>query len=422
MTEPTDYIEAALQAWAPTYPRRVTKFQRWVTSIPEAVELIADAENDPENWPFISTYSFPRGHTKDGEVPEIDRIFFDFDVPDDGEYRSGNRKQTAWARDMSRLLVRTRKVARYLLESDAPGAWQVALSGHKGVHLDLTFPPVSVENGSYDQFRQGMDTFADVVIDRIAEKTGLPDLDMYMDVSSADLGRLRRVPNTKHLGASESFGEDRFCVPVTLAELAKIGPAEYIALTQKRRAVTKTMRSRPNEAAHDVLVQHIRNSSPVASQSGSGLRQSRIDRTRIQKYVERQNENIDVDDLELVLTRTPCIQAFIERDDAFSHRSASHLMEMFAITHMMEKRVPIEVEYDDPETKKYPRIIGGTMVDFFRQHDGFDKDYTCQQIEQYIGRAYKPVNCEGIWQNADQFCLGPACDIYQRSQTNRADR
>lgn len=401
-----EYVEAALRAWASTYPRRVTKYQRWATSVTEATELVVEAEDEPDNWPFISTYSFPSGHTKDDEIPRIDRLFFDFDVPDTGEYRGGKKHADAWARDMSRLLVRTRKVARFLLGAEDPGCWQAVLSGHKGVHLDLVFPPVSPTNGDFQQFRNGMGSYADSIIEYLKDATGLDDLDEWVDVSSADLGRLRRVPNTKHLGATQAFGEDRFCVPVTLKELAEIGPADYIELTRSRREVTAEMRGSPNEKAGEVLTQRVRTASTSLRRTSDG---SSVDAGRIESYVQSQNDSIRVEDLPFVLSDRPCVLEFPGNDTPFSHRGASHLMEMKCITEMMEKQVPIEVETDDNGT---PHVTGGTMVEFFAEAPGFDREYTCERVEQYISRAYNPVSCEKIWQAADQFCLHGGCKIW----------
>lgn len=389
-------VRDALQAWASTYPRRATRYQKWVNTEDKAVEAVLDAEKESDNWPFISTYSFPRGHTKEGNVPRIDRLFFDFDVPDTGEYRGGEKHADAWARDMSRLLVRTRKVARFLLESNDPDCWQVVLSGHKGVHLDLVFPPIDPANGDYLQFRNGMGSYADMIINYIKDATNLDDLDTWVDVSSADLGRMRRVPNTKHRGASESFGEDRFCVPVTLDELADIGPAEYIELTRSRRPVIPWMKATPNETAGEVLTQMIRNAQTTKRITSSG---SRPDQALVEEYEDRSNDSITVDSLPLLLSDRPCILEYIERKDLFSHRTASHLMEMFAITHMIDRDVPIE-----------------TIIEFFSQAPGFDEQHTRNQIEQFISRKYSPMNCETIWEQADQFCLGDSCRLYSRAK------
>lgn len=405
MTRPTyskELVEDALRAWASTYPRRLTKFQRWATSVPEAAELALESEDDPNNWSFVSTYSFPRGHTKDGGIPRIDRLFFDFDIPDTDEYRSGGKHADAWARDMSRLLVRTRKVARFLLKSDSADCWQAVLSGHKGVHLDLVFPAIDPSNGDFDQFKNGMASYADSIVDYLVDATGLDDLEDWVDVDSSDLGRMRRVPNTKHLGASESFGEDRFCVPITLAELAEINPADYIQLTRSRRPVTKAMYATPNERAGEVLTQQIRVATTTSRSTSST---STKNLSRIQAYKDQANDSITADDIPFVLSDRPCVVEFPNRDDAFSQRSASHLMEMKAITEMMEKDVPIQ-----------------TMVDFLNQHPKADEEYTRERIKQYISRDYSAVTCEKIWRQADTYCLKGGCKIWvdaPESETNR---
>lgn len=391
-----ELVKAALREWASTYPRRATKYQRWAVSATEAIELIINAERDPDNWPFITTYSFPNGHTKHGNIPRIDRLFFDFDIPDSDEYRSGGNDAASWARDMSRLLVRTRKVARFLLRTEYPESWQVVLSGHKGVHLDLVFPPIDPMNGDFDQFKVGMKSYSDSIVKYLKDATGLDDLDEWVDVDSSDLSRMRRVPNTLHLGATKAFGEDRFCVPVTLEELADIGPADYIELTRSRRPVTLAMKANPNERAAEVLTQRIKTATPT---TGSFNRRANRNPALIDKYEEEANDTITADDIPFVLSDRPCVVEFPKRDDAFSHGSASHLMEMKAVTEMMEKKVPIQ-----------------TMIDFLNQHPDADENYTRERVEQYISRNYNAVNCDTLWQSAEQFCLKSGCKIWVDSQ------
>jgi hypothetical protein len=162
------------------------------------------------------------------------------------------------------------------------------------------------------------------------------------------------------------------------------------------------MRAVPNEQAGEVLTQRVRNAPTSARRSTTG---STVNRGRIEQYEQTANDSIGVDDLPFVLSDRPCVLAFVEREDAFNHRSASHLMEMKCITEMMAKAVPIE-----------------TMVAFFEQAPGFEEDYTRDRIEQYISRGYKPVSCDKIWQQADQFCLQSGCQIWIDAQANRADR
>lgn len=391
------YVTDALRAWASTHPRRATKLQRWSMSLTESTQLILDSEDKPNDAPFISTYSFPYGHTSDGKIPRIDRLFFDFDIPHSGTYRSGDNDVQAWKDDMGELLSKARKVAQFLQQSDRSDCWQAALSGHKGIHLDLVFPVVGISNGDYEQFKTGMASYSDAIISHISEVTGLDNLDQWVDVDSSDLGRLRRVPNTKHLGASRSFNEDRFCVPVTLTELANLTAEQYIKLTRSRRQITDSMTATPNEKAAEVLTQQIRTaqSSYDKSFGGSSSRASTVNTGRIQAYTQNANDSITVDDLPFVLSDRPCVLEFVNREDAFQHGAASHLMEMKVITEMMEKNVPIE-----------------TMIDFFNQHPKAREDYTRERIGQYISRKYKPVSCETIWNRADSLCLKEGCQIW----------
>ncbi|QRV15071.1 hypothetical protein JMJ58_19520 [Haloterrigena salifodinae] len=414
MTTETELVTDGLTYWADSWPRRATKYQQWATSPEEAAELVLDAEDDPQNWPFISVYSFPEGHTKDGNVPRIDRLFIDLDVPDNGNYRGSDRGDPTarWVKDMSKLLVRARKVSRFLLKTASPESWQVVLSGHKGIHLDLVFPPISTSNGDQSQFLNGINGYAASLKEYIIEATGLEDLEDYIDVDSSDLGRLRRVPNTKHLGASQAFGEDRFCVPVTLEELAEMRPADYIELTRERREVDDRFRPVPNDKAAEVLTQRIRNAPSSSRSFGGGG--STNDPARLVAYVEAQNDKITVDSLDFVMTDRPCIAEFFKREDAFGYRSASHYMEMFAITHMMDKKVPIELDVtrDDAGNVTKATVIGGTMVEAFRGLPGFDEDYTCERVETYISLGYSPMKCETVWKKAPTFCLQDSCGIW----------
>jgi hypothetical protein len=372
-------------------------FQSWAYDEETAVDMVMESERAEGNAPFISTYSFPNGHTKDNNIPRIDRLFIDFDVPASGEYRSGVEREDAWIRDMSKLLVRVRKVANLIISTGSEWTWQAALSGHKGVHLDLTFSPISTSNGTYQQFRAGMRSYAALIEDYLIEKTDLSDLGEYIDVSSADLGRMRRVPNTLHQGATESFGEDRFCVPVTISELSKIKPADYIMLTKSRRPVPSSMRATPNEEAGKKLIQQIRMAN--GSDGKPTFSNSSVDRSRISEYQNNENERLSADDLGFVMNHRPCVQAFVDRDDAFEYGAASHLMEMKAVTEMMKRNVPIDV-----------------MMEFFSQADGFRERYTQERIEQYISRSYDPVSCQKIWNEAPQFCVESDCRIWLDEQ------
>jgi len=261
-----DYIRDALSVWAPSWPRRVNRTQEWTHDADSATERLLRAQDDENNSPFVSTYSFPRGHTKENAIPRVDTLFIDFDF-ENGDYQPGSGDRDAWRRDLSHLLVRARMVARLLDERGTAG-WRAALSGHKGIHLFLDFEPLDTSVGEFTEFVAGLNDYATDLIDDIASETGLDDLHDYVDVTSSDMGRLCRVPNTLHTGATQSFSEDRYCVPITLRELAAITPDRYESLTQAPRTVPLESRN-PNTDVTERIEQYIQTATPGTSRSGT---------------------------------------------------------------------------------------------------------------------------------------------------------
>jgi hypothetical protein len=380
MPEDAELVRDALRVWAPTWPRRVTRKQQTATSVDEAVDLLLAAEEDPWNQPFVSTYAFPSGHTIDGEVPVIDTLMFDFDVSGDYDGESGDVR---WVRDLAALLSSVRKVARFLSDTGKADVWRASLSGGKGVHLYLDFHPLSRNAGDIGQIKRGLGTYAEALIDRLEIATGVDDLHEWVDVDSSDLSRLTRVPNTLHPGATERFGEPRYCIPVTIDELRTITPAMYIEWTKSRRPMPESVRRVRSTTATEKIQAAIAAAGPS---SGSGCRSSVADAGRIDRYVEAANTDISVDDIPILFANKPCIQRWIERPDAFTHGGESHLMELFVITHFMQKRVPIDV-----------------MVEWFAQHDGFNEADTRDAIDRYVSRGYAQMSCETLAKTAGTY-------------------
>lgn len=412
-----DLLRDAADVWCSTYPRRVSSPipEGWrqvsAYSVEEVVNNVAGASEKGQPG-FVSVYSFPRGHTSDdGEnIPHIDTLYFDIDrdrSEDDGT-------PSGWARDMSALLVRTRMIAQKLIDTGKDKYWRASLSGYKGVHLYLDFAPIPVENGNEAQFRAGMREYTDGMIDSLETATGL-SLGEYIDVSSGkDLARLTRLPNTIHDKATERFGEPRYCVPVTIEELATITPESYIRLTKHPREVQDMTRRIPNEQAHAVITQMIRTAtgSSVHRTSGSG---GSYNVPQILKNYEETEANPDVS-LELVtlhLRQKPCIGAYRERSDAFKKGQQSHIMEMNVIAALKNLRAPLSV-----------------MHEFFEDIDGYSERHTNDRIAAVIGaematadddpdERYRGLNCETILSDAPAFCLGEqsgngACRIWDR--------
>jgi len=382
-----DLIEDALDIWAPGYPRRVTRNQFWANSRGEAVDALLGAESAPRNEPYISTYSFPRGHTKEKETPDINTLFIDFDF-EGGDY-NGDGDRDAWRRDLSHLLVRVRLVARFLNESGNSG-WRASLSGHKGVHLFLDFPTIDPGAGNFQQFLSGLGDYADELTDRLAEQTSVGDLDTYVDVTSSDLGRLCRVPNTQHNAATEAFGEPRYCVPVTLDELANITVDTYEQLTSEPREVPWKARQ-PNDRVGQIIAQHVTTATEGTQMSSGGV--SNYNHSRVESYKEASNDDIELADLPLLLER-PCVWRFHERRDKYQHGYQSHYAELFCIRELVELNTPIEV-----------------IKDFLNNSPEYNEQYSEQKIKQVIARDYNRFTIEAMLKNAPEFCGYDGCRL-----------
>ena len=386
----TNELQQAIEVWCSTYPRRVTSLQRWAENAAE-VEQHLNSRHGEEVAPFISVYGFPNGHTKNGNVPAIDTLFIDFDIPSGGEYRSTNPDPQAWYRDMSGLLTRVREVARLLVLEGSAHHFRAALSGHKGVHLYLDFPAIGPSEGTIGQFKVGTKRYADELIDYVQSSTGL-DLQEWVDVDSSDMARLCRMPNTRHDGASRAFDEDRYCVPVSVRELSEITPNKYVQLTRSPRPVPEECTRSPSEKAGSIITQYVRESVARQQSSGSG---SYYDPKAIEEYEKEANNKITLDDVPFLTSNKPCIWEFRNRDDMFNHGAASHAMELNVIAHLVNKKVPIDV-----------------IVEYFSASDDFDEAYTREQVKTVIGRDYNSFRCATIWNQAEQFCLKDDCKIY----------
>jgi len=386
-----DAIIEALDVWSPTWPRRVTRKQHWTDNKPFAVEQLISSQEENGNSPFISVYSFPNGHTKDNNIPRIDTLFIDFDF-EGGDYESGSGNREAWFRDLSHLLVRVRRVAKFLRDNGRDG-WRASLSGHKGVHLFLDFPRVDPVP-EFQRVINGLSEYADELIAQLSDATGMDDLERYVDVTSSDMGRLCRVPNTLHGGATESFGEARFCVPISIAELAEITPSKYEDLTQSPREVPWESRT-PNEDVGEIVTQAIANTTERIQRNRTSAGSS-VDWSRVEEYKEQSNDNIDLSDIEFLTSDRPCLWRFYERDDKYQYSQQSHYMEMFCIREMIEKNVPIEV-----------------MKEFFDSATEYNEDYTEHRIKQIISRDYNRFTIRGLLQNAPQFCGYDSCSLCQ---------
>lgn len=344
---------------------------------------------------YYSVYSFPRGHSRDGNIPEVDCIFIDLDV-DGGDYDPNNGKTDfdAWRRDMSALLARARMIADAIIEGDQEQHFRPTLSGHKGLHLYLDFPPIDPSNGDFQQFKNGLKSYGEQVMSWLGSTAGGVNIDPWVDVDASDLGRLARHPNTVHHDAAYD-NYTRWCVPITVEELSELRVDDYLELTRSPRWPDGYSRT-PSESAGDKVVQAVRNASSSRNNTGNG---STFDYAALEQYDEQAKDDINLEDIAFLTANYPCIEAFRNRDDAFKHGNASHTMEISIIGRFVEMGVPRDV-----------------MHEFFADIPGYREDYTDEQIDKIIGRQYKQFNCENITDQAPQFCLGDSCSLYSRSE------
>ena len=388
-----DELRQAIAVWCPTFPRRAMLRQRECVN-PSSVYSLASGHIDVDNPAFVSVYGFPNGHPKDGHVPAIDTLFIDFDIPSSGEYRSQKPDMDAWRRDMSKLLTRVRAVCKMLVREGRANNFRASLSGHKGVHLYLDFPEIDIGDDTLGQAKAGMGEYSDNLLEYLQSETRM-DLTEWIDVDSSDMARLCRLPNVIHPGASRAFNEDRYCVPVSIRELATIRPGEYIELTQEPRPVPESCRRSPSEKAGNVIAQYIQNAS-VSNYRRSRSGGSTYDPQAIEAYKDEQNDRITIDDLGFLASQKPCITAFREREDMFNYGSESHHMELNVIGFLVSRNVPIDV-----------------IQEYFAVVPEYDEEETLKQIHTVIARDYSEWSCEKIWNKADEFCLGDECRIYR---------
>lgn len=404
MTNYERLILDASKAWCPKvnedFPRRSSTANTFQTPVKQRHRMVMNlkAAIDAEKPAYVSTYSFPRGHTDDGEnIPEVNTIFVDFDIPSDSEYRNSDTQTLdEWKRSMSELLIRVQMVADTLLDSGKSKHWRASLSGHKGVHLFFDFETVHPNNGSYSQFRSGLGEYGDGMIDQLDEISGGINIDPWVDVDSSDLARLVRHPNTRHPGAKHI--DESWCVPVTIEELSEMTPEKYLELTAEPREVPESSKRVPSTEATDEISLKIRSAGgrSYSTQSTTSIK----DYSKIVEYKDQSNKKINVSDIPFLVSDKPCIMAFVERDDSYNYGNQSRVMEIQIMKELIKKKVPIDV-----------------IANFFSPIDGWDKDGTISLIKDLISRYSGPFVCTNIWEDASEFCLaidGGSCSIYDR--------
>lgn len=382
---------------SPDNPAQASNQYKVQEKVENRYELVSGLLNAGENEKnaFVSTYTFPRGHTDDGDnIPKVETIFIDFDIPKDSEYRDGNYTLDAWKRSMSDLLIRVQMVADALLESGKAKHWRASLSGHKGVHLFFDFDEIHPANGTYAQFRNGLGEYGRGMIEKLDEIAGGINIEPWMDVDSSDLARLVRHPNTRHFGAKHV--DESWCVPITIEELSTLTVEDYLELTSSPREIPDGYERNPSTEAMDEISLVIRDAGGRSSPSSSVQTPSKSGHSSVRQYKEESNSKISVSDIPFLVKNKPCIMEFIERDDGFQYGNQSRVMEIQIIKELIQKKVPIDV-----------------IANFFRPVNGWDNVKSHNLIEDLIVRYDGPFTCKNVWEDAPEFCVEDGCKIYR---------
>lgn len=363
-------LRDAVGEWCPSFPRRVTQSQVWVSDSQQAVEALYHTTGPG----FTSVNCYPEGMPNAGHVPRIESVFFDFDVPSDGLYgrpeSSGEANPVSWAMDLQPLLDAVSDIVRALEKHEIIEYWRFALSGHKGVHFFIDFDALPTDMGDPHQYRAGIDRYVTELIALMEDEIGY-SLSKWFDVDSSDLARLTRVPNTLHPSATRLFAESRYCVAVTPDELTDMTPGEYARLTRSPRLIPAEARRTESTNARRLLTQFIAEASPRHRGAGSY-----VSPTTVTEYDRNANEHIQLTDsspsIQSILMRLPELWFWRERQDAFLHGAESHFFEFAVIQEMVSQNVPRE-----------------TMLEYFRPIPGYDETFTRDRIATVISAGYQ---------------------------------
>lgn len=386
-------LRETAQVWAPMLsPRRVTKHQTWANSVDQ---LLDELEALPETEPgYVSVYSFPEGHSSGGGVPTIDTLFIDLDIPKDGTFGRPDASEAdshAWEADMYDLLAVVRPLAETLCEAGLDGSLRAALSGYKGIHLYVDFAPLAPDLGPQENYKLGLAQYSADFIRELSEKAAV-SVEDYFDVDSSDLARLTRMPNTLHEKATAAFGEPRYCVPVTIAELAELTPERYVELTRSPRfPANSRVESRK---AHDTLTQYV--AQAVGDEVGSGPRRQIV--VDLGKW-DREANQITVDDVDFLLSNKPCLRSFVTRPDCYLYGDESHQAKLALLIELAVRKTPVE-----------------TVLAYFDRTPNHDRLQTKLEFQNVIRYQYSPFRHETLWRKAPAFCDADGCRLCRDSQ------
>ena len=74
-------------------------------------------------------------------------------------------------------------------------------------------------------------------------------------------------------------------------------------------------------------------------------------------------------------------------------------MELNVIAFLINRSVPIPV-----------------ILEYFDTVPDYDEEETMSRISAVLKRDFSEWNCESVWRQADEFCLGDSCEIYREER------
>jgi len=393
-----------LGAWAPRFPRRFgNPYQRWVEGFDSLLELIKESHGDI----YTSVYAFPdQKHPMSGGNPPISTIFIDLDVesPEFAElkrrWEAGEKVEEKLRSVRGNLLKETIEEAKALVgylvnQSITP---RILLSGFKGLHIFIDFPPVqfSSKEAAKTLIRQYVENIK-AAIDK--------NIKLNIDTSVlGDLSRLCRIPNTQNSKASKLLGHPQYAVPITVEECLQLTAETYDELCARQRWFL---------AKRDESSTMLRNLVNLADDLGELPLESSFDYVRdpeeIEKYeaectIEILND-ADFEDLDI----RSCFK-YVRRERIALDGSQGHMFRIAAARELACTGLSIN-----------------SSVRWFDFNPDFDPVKTRRKIEELISHGHmnkfpdeyghlsrRGWKCSTIQSRCPDYCLREKCRFFRR--------
>jgi hypothetical protein len=155
------------------------------------------------------------------------------------------------------------------------------------------------------------------------------------------------------------------------------------------------MERTPNEDVRESLQQYIR----TAERAPQTVRTSgsTVNRELVEQYRDNSNDDIELEDIEFLTSDRPCLWRWYKRDDKYRHGNQSHKMELFCITELIHRNVPIPV-----------------IKEFLDSAPEYNEEYSEWVIKQVISRDYNRFQLRRILEDAPEFCGYDDCTACQQ--------